>query len=227
MGPSGPAGVAGATNYQLARENGFTGTLTEWLATLVGAQGPTGTPGPMGPQGVPGATGAPGATGDPGPQGPPGSDGPQGPPGSTGPQGPQGPAGGLSDVWTLSGSGGFGCFLSCNYDNTIAYSTTLPAGSYVISANLDVTVGNTFNNANTQGGATCFVGTPNNLYPNVLVYFPATGPLVEGGSGHVSLATTVTLGSPTTVGVYCPPTFTLYGLTASTSLTAVPVTTIH
>jgi len=222
-GPAGPQGPTGATTYQLAQANGFAGTLAQWLAALVGAQGPTGSTGAAGPQGPAGPQGAPG------PQGPQGDPGVQGPPGSTGPQGPQGPTGGLSEVWSLSGSHGFGCFsCSTTYDETIAASSSmLPAGSYVFAANLDVTVGNTYTSTNTQGGSVCFVGTPiGGGFASALVSFPNTGVLTEGGTQHVSLDATFTLGSPSTVGVYCPDTFTLWGLTGSATMTATPVTTV-
>lgn len=65
-------GVPGDSAYDVAVENGFSGTEEEWLDSLVGPQGPTGPTG---------ATGATGATG------------PQGPAGATGPTGPTGPAG--------------------------------------------------------------------------------------------------------------------------------------
>lgn len=90
QGPEGPQGPAGADGedgksaYELAVDEGFEGTLEEWLDSLVGPQGPEG---PQGPQGETGATGA---TGPEGPQGPQGETGPEGP---QGPQGEQGPAG--------------------------------------------------------------------------------------------------------------------------------------
>lgn len=74
-GPAGPKGDAGESAYQAAVDNGFTGTQTDWLASL---KGDTGAAGPAGPKGDTGATGP---IGDPGPQG------------EQGPQGPQGPAG--------------------------------------------------------------------------------------------------------------------------------------
>jgi hypothetical protein len=107
-GINGLDGEDGASAYQVAQANGFTGTELEWLASLVGAQGPEGpagadstVAGPQGPQGEPGADST-----VPGPQGPagadstvPGPEGPQGPAGadSTVP-GPQGPAGADSTV---------------------------------------------------------------------------------------------------------------------------------
>ncbi|RIH58556.1 hypothetical protein D3C59_34240 [Streptomyces sp. SHP22-7] len=38
-GPTGPAGAEGDSAYEVAVTNGFTGTETEWLASLVGPQG--------------------------------------------------------------------------------------------------------------------------------------------------------------------------------------------
>lgn len=112
-----PKGDPGDSAYQLAVAAGFTGTITEWLASLVGPagqlgpqgergpagpagdtgpQGPIGPDGPQGPQGPQGVQGISGATGSQGPQGPqgdPGQTGPQGPIGDQGAQGPQGPQG--------------------------------------------------------------------------------------------------------------------------------------
>lgn len=52
------AGADGASAYELAVENGFVGTVQEWLASLVGADGATG---PQGPQGETGAAGPAGS----------------------------------------------------------------------------------------------------------------------------------------------------------------------
>lgn len=58
--------------YQIAVANGFVGTESEWLASLVGATGPqgpkgdTGATGPQGPKGDAGETGPQGPKGDPG-----------------------------------------------------------------------------------------------------------------------------------------------------------------
>lgn len=45
----GPQGVAGKSAYDLAKEDGFSGTLEEWLKSLKGEQGPIGEQGPEGP----------------------------------------------------------------------------------------------------------------------------------------------------------------------------------
>ena len=59
-------GIEGKSAYQVAVDNGFVGTESEWLASLKGAKGDTGATGPQGPQGIQGPTGA---TGPQGPQG--------------------------------------------------------------------------------------------------------------------------------------------------------------
>jgi hypothetical protein len=83
----GTAGTPGESAYEVAVEQGFTGTVTQWLASLVGPAGPQGPAGPTGTQGPKGDTGAQGPAG---PAGADGAQGPQGPAGATGPQGPQG-----------------------------------------------------------------------------------------------------------------------------------------
>jgi len=83
----------------MAVDNGFEGTETEWLESIVGPQGPQGEPGPQGiqgetgPQGIQGETGPQGIQGETGPQGIQGEPGPQGIQGETGSQGIQGETG--------------------------------------------------------------------------------------------------------------------------------------
>ena len=105
----GSNGIDGQSAFQLAD---FTGTMDQWLASLIGSQGPKGdqgakgengadstVPGPMGAQGpkgdtgTTGADGAKGAAGTNGTNGAVGPIGPIGPKGATGPIGPAGPAG--------------------------------------------------------------------------------------------------------------------------------------
>lgn len=63
QGPPGPAGDPGAPGkdgksaYQIAQEEGFTGTEEEWLKSLIGPEGPEGPQGQPGPQGEPGKDG--------------------------------------------------------------------------------------------------------------------------------------------------------------------------
>ena len=47
-GEKGASGANGKSAYELAVENGYSGTLDEWLASLVGAAGAPGTPGAAG-----------------------------------------------------------------------------------------------------------------------------------------------------------------------------------
>lgn len=58
-------GTPGLSAYQVAVNNGFSGTEAEWLASLQGSDGSPGAqgePGMQGEQGLPGADGAPGTT---------------------------------------------------------------------------------------------------------------------------------------------------------------------
>lgn len=68
------AGPPGESAYQLAVDQGFNGTLQQWLASLIGAKGDAGA---GGSQGAPGAQGATGPTGATGAQGATGATGPQ------------------------------------------------------------------------------------------------------------------------------------------------------
>ncbi|MFF9175968.1 hypothetical protein [Streptomyces sp. NPDC014793] len=86
----GGTGTPGKSAYEIAVDNGYTGTVTQWLASLVGPRGATGA---TGPAGATGATGAQGPKGDTGAQGPAGATGAQGPKGDPGIQGPAGPTG--------------------------------------------------------------------------------------------------------------------------------------
>lgn len=84
---AGTVGPEGPSAYEVAVANGFVGTEAEWLASLVGAEGPQGVQGPEGPAG---------------PQGEQGIAGPEGPVGPEGPQGPEGPVGaGLEVLGTV------------------------------------------------------------------------------------------------------------------------------
>src|SRR3546814_3485220 len=68
-------GAAGASAYDMAVAEGFSGTEQQWLASLVGPQGSQGETGAQGPQGETGAIGATGAAGPQGPQGETGATG--------------------------------------------------------------------------------------------------------------------------------------------------------
>ncbi|MCG8397248.1 hypothetical protein LWS67_11840 [Bacillus atrophaeus] len=55
--------VTGKSAYDIAVDNGFSGTEEEWLASLKGEKGSTGATGAIGDKGDTGATGSKGATG--------------------------------------------------------------------------------------------------------------------------------------------------------------------
>lgn len=93
---------AGESAYQVAVDEGFDGTVTEWLTSLIGPagsdgadgqDGATGAQGPQGTQGVAGSTGSTGPKGDQGDDGPEGPQGDAGPTGATGAKGDTGNAG--------------------------------------------------------------------------------------------------------------------------------------
>lgn len=86
-GPPGADGKPGADAYEIAVAEGFSGTRSEWLASLTG---PRGEPGPQGERGPQGLVGPDGPQGAPGPQGPAGEIGPRGERGADGERGPAG-----------------------------------------------------------------------------------------------------------------------------------------
>ena len=95
----GDAGNDGKSAFEIAVDEGYTGTVDEWLASLKGkdgvdgAQGPQGLQGAIGPQGPQGIKGDKGDAGPQGPKGEQGLPGVKGDKGDAGPQGPQGPTG--------------------------------------------------------------------------------------------------------------------------------------
>jgi hypothetical protein len=74
-GTPGEAGADGLSAYEIAVADGFVGTESEWLASLVGAQGPQGEVGETGPQGAQGIQGETGPQGEQGETGAQGDDG--------------------------------------------------------------------------------------------------------------------------------------------------------
>lgn len=82
---------AGESAYEVAVADGFDGTVTEWLASLIGPAGADGTDGGDGADGQDGATGA---------QGPQGTQGVTGATGSAGPKGDKGDQGDAGDPAT-------------------------------------------------------------------------------------------------------------------------------
>lgn len=83
----------GLSAYEIAVAGGFVGTEAEWLASLVGPQGPKGDTGAQGVQGAKGDNGEQGPKGDDGVKGDKGDQGEQGPKGDTGAQGVKGDTG--------------------------------------------------------------------------------------------------------------------------------------
>jgi hypothetical protein len=67
----GTTGQPGKSAYEVAVDEGFTGTVTEWLASIVGPEGPQGDTGPAGATGTQGPVGATGPKGDKGDPGDP------------------------------------------------------------------------------------------------------------------------------------------------------------
>lgn len=67
--------VAGKSAYEVAVDEGFSGTISEWLNSLIGAKGDDGDIGPEGPQGAQGQQGAQGIPGNDGENGLDGADG--------------------------------------------------------------------------------------------------------------------------------------------------------
>ncbi|MGF1658151.1 MAG: hypothetical protein ACFCUS_01865 [Rubrimonas sp.] len=69
---------SGASAFDVAVAQGFTGDAKAWLVSLIGPEGPVGPAGPKGDRGDDGATGAAGPTGATGPAGPLGPKGDKG-----------------------------------------------------------------------------------------------------------------------------------------------------
>ena len=104
---TGTMGERGYSAYALALQEGYVGTLEQWLASLKGSQGlqgpkgdkgDTGVAGPQGIQGPKGDTGLQGLKGDTGATGPQGIQGLKGDTGATGSQGIQGLTGPKGDT---------------------------------------------------------------------------------------------------------------------------------
>ncbi|WP_349625738.1 collagen-like triple helix repeat-containing protein [Leuconostoc citreum] len=147
-GVVGPKGEQGYSAYQVAVNNGFNGTVAQWLLSLKekdgqqgpigltgkdgqqgqqGVQGPQGIPGKDGAQGVQGPQGQKGDKGDTGQPGPRGLTGEKGDIGLQGPQGVQGPQGtvDVSRDYTFSGSVGFTKPITANLKGNADSATKL------------------------------------------------------------------------------------------------------
>ena len=89
-GDKGSHGADGKSAYEVALQNGFTGTEADWLTSLKGQKGDAGEPGATGAKGDPGEKGATGAKGDPGEKGERGEKGEKGDAGTPGKDGADG-----------------------------------------------------------------------------------------------------------------------------------------
>lgn len=108
QGIAGIDGQDGKSAYQIAVENGFSGTEQEWLLSLKGEKGDTGEQGIQGIQGVQGVKGDKGDTGEQGLQGIQGIAGIKGDKGDVGEQGLQGIQGeqGMQGISGIKGDKG-------------------------------------------------------------------------------------------------------------------------
>ena len=106
-GDTGSRGADGKSAYEIALQNGFTGTEADWLTSLKGQKGDTGAKGERGEKGEPGEKGERGEKGDPGEKGEkgdtgtPGKDGVNGKDGTNGADGKNG-ADGYSPTATVT-----------------------------------------------------------------------------------------------------------------------------
>ncbi|MEH0417819.1 hypothetical protein [Streptomyces sp. B21-083] len=130
----GTTGSPGKSAYEIAVEQGFSGTITQWLASLIGPAGPTGATGSAGVAGTPGATGATGPKGDTGaagatgPAGADGATGPQGDPGTQGPAGATGSQGPKGDTGNQGAPGNDGAPGAAGTDGHSAYEIAVTEG---------------------------------------------------------------------------------------------------
>lgn len=150
-------GPEGKSAYRIAVDNGFVGTEDEWLATLVGPEGPRGKTGPAGVSSaevvVEESTGEPhgeisvingllrlvlsgikGETGQQGPQGIQGIQGIQGPQGPQGPQGIKGTPGATGATGPTGPTGPMGPsgITPGTFPVSVGNSTGTPSGSVTI-----------------------------------------------------------------------------------------------
>jgi hypothetical protein len=89
-GKDGKDGENGKSAYEIAVQNGYDGTETDWLESLKGQKGDTGEPGAAGAKGDPGEKGDQGEPGAPGEKGERGEKGEKGDPGEPGKDGTNG-----------------------------------------------------------------------------------------------------------------------------------------
>ena len=109
-----PEGQPGKSAYETWLDQGHTGSEDEFLRTLKGPKGDTGSQGPQGAEGKQGIAGAEG------PQGPRGMQGPKGDQGLQGPQGEKGDKGDPGDTPTFAS----GSIITLNPDDPSSFTLT-------------------------------------------------------------------------------------------------------
>lgn len=130
-------GDPGSSAYEIAVENGFTGTETEWLASLKGEKGDQGE---QGIQGEKGDTGSQGLQGIQGPKGEKGDTGAKGEPGIQGADGAKGESG--ASAYELAVENGFsGTETEWLESLKAPRDTMLPVGFEYFSINPNIPTG--------------------------------------------------------------------------------------
>lgn len=122
----------GQSAYALAVQLGYTGSESDWIASLKGAKGDKGDTGAQGPKGETGATGPQG------PQGPTGATGARGPTGATGPQGPAGASAvaASGSNWVRFSDGTQICW-GTNYGGRVGFPVSFANTNYTPVGSLD------------------------------------------------------------------------------------------
>lgn len=145
-----------------------------------------------------------GQKGDPGPKGDAGPQGPAGPQGDPGPQGPEGPAG-PSDAFSIEKADEFA--IPTGQPTTVLALSNVPAGKYVIVANIVVS---NINSPETIP-VNCYLGNPNvefsPPYSARLDPFSSAGAIAHTASGAstqtIALTLTTQFSDPGDINLLC------------------------
>ena len=133
-------GDPGSSAYEIAVENGFTGTETEWLASLKGEKGDQGEQGIQGEKGDTGSQGLQGIQGVQGPKGEKGDTGEKGEPGIQGTDGAKGESG--ASAYEIAVENGFsGTETEWLESLKAPRDTMLPVGFEYFSINPNIPTG--------------------------------------------------------------------------------------
>ena len=153
LGLPGATGAVGPSAFDLAQVGGFSGTVAEWLGSLVGIAGLVGISGANGFAGTAGVAGPAGLTG------PTGVQGLIGLPGAAGAVGSAGLAGAKGDTGSPGSSGltpAYGSF----YDTTTQTNKAWVSAEASVVPYLPSTVNSfTFGNSSTQGAGVTVTGS--------------------------------------------------------------------